>query len=85
MVMVPIMRKMEIENWMTTRTFRNQIPDRLLPDFPFKIVEILNEERTKAGYDPETSPTINPSSSNEGIVYILLKSENSIGLPTKFL
>src|ERR1700740_2773185 len=58
------MRKMEIENWVTTNAFRNSGP---LPDGPllfFRLFDGLKPDNDKAGYTPDSSPTItaNPNS-----------------------
>src|SRR4030095_3355809 len=57
-------------NCITTRPFRNTIPRTLFFNFPFNTVMGLKDERTNAGYSPEsklpTSHNINNRKTNHG-------------------
>ncbi len=48
--------KMEIENWIKTRTFLKALPFLAVPNFPLIVVTGLNDDSTKAGKLPAMKP-----------------------------
>src|SRR6185295_15745566 len=63
-IKVPAINTIDAINCITTRPLRNMIPRALFFNFPFNTVIGLKDERTNAGYSPESKLPTNHNSNN---------------------